>query len=255
MSVTSSSQKNTSLAGKNVIDSIGFGATTGTIDEFLEWRADLYTITNNLTSKLMFEKFKTSKPALKSMVTKEKMMNRYKKRNKHTGTSPSGRHLGHSRALFWSFIYDINNEGDKAELKEKKELIFEVHFMMLHISAVDSHVYACWKNIITCMIEKDLGSAKNYCLQVINLYEWILNLLLRLYKREMDQHCKDNHLPNKGSYGGPPGRRSINPVIIYVPQLEIAMITQRILLRFNNDDTACFNQIMPHILCLCLPSY
>ena len=26
-------------------------------------------------------------------------------------------------------------------------------------------------------------------------------------------------------------------------------------MRFNNDDTACFDRIMPHILCLCLQSY
>ena len=33
------------------------------------------------------------------------------------------------------------------------------------------------------------------------------------------------------------------------------MITQRILVRFNNDSTACFDQIIPHILCLCLRLY
>ena len=71
----------------------------------------------------------------------------------------------------------------------------------------------------------------------------------------MDQHCEDNYLLNKGSYGGRPGRRSIDPVIVDVTQVEIAMITRRILVRFNNDATACFDRIMPHILCLCLRSY
>ena len=33
------------------------------------------------------------------------------------------------------------------------------------------------------------------------------------------------------------------------------MITRRILVRFNNDATACFDRIMPHILSLCLRSY
>ena len=33
------------------------------------------------------------------------------------------------------------------------------------------------------------------------------------------------------------------------------MITRRILVRFNNDATACFDRIMPHILCLCLQLY
>ena len=105
------------------------------------------------------------------------------------------------------------------------------------------------------MIEKDLGSTKIHRLRVIHLYKCDLNLLLGLYMQEMDQHCEDNYLLNKGSYGGRPGRRSIDPVIVDVTQVEIAMITRRILVRFNNDATACFNRIMPHILCLCLRSY
>ena len=65
------------------------------------------------------------------MVAKEKMMNRYKKWNKHTAKSLSGRHLGHFHAFFRPLKYDISNEGDKAELEEKKEAIIDVHFMML----------------------------------------------------------------------------------------------------------------------------
>ena len=131
----------------------------------------------------------------------------------------------------------------------------DVHFMMLQLAAINSHVYAWWKNILTCIIEKDLGSTKIHRLQVIHLYECDLNLLLGLYMREMNQHCEDNYQLNKESYGGRPGRRSIDPVIVGVTQVEIAMVTRRILVRFNNDATACFNQIMPHILCLCLQSY
>ena len=69
---------------------------------------------------------------------------------------------------------------------------------------------------------------------------------------KMNQHYKDNYLLNKESYGGKPGRRSTNPVIVDVTQVEIVMITQRILVRFSNDAAASFNQIMPHILYLCL---
>ena len=55
--------------------------------------------------------------------------------------------------------------------------------------------------------------------------------------QKMDQHCKDIHLLNKGSCGGRPGSRSIDPVIVDVTQVEIAMITQQIFVRFNNDAT------------------
>ena len=140
-------------------------------------------------------------------------------------------------------------------LEEKREIIINVHFMMLKIASKNQHVYTRWRNILTCMIEKDLGSAKFHRLRVIHLYKCDLNLLLGLYMREMYQHCEENHLLNKDSYGGRPGRRFIDPVIVDVTQVEIAMITRRILVRFNNNATACFDRIMPHILCLCLRSY
>ena len=140
-------------------------------------------------------------------------------------------------------------------LEDARELIINVHYMILTIAAKHKHVYARWKIILTCMIEKDLGSSKIHRIWVIHLYEYDLNLLLGLYMCEMDQHCEDNCLLNKSSYGGRPGRRSIDPVIVDVTQVEITMITRWILVRFNNDAPASFDRIIPHILCLCLRSY
>ena len=135
------------------------------------------------------------------------MMNRYKKWNERTATSPSGRHLGHFHALFRPFKYDLEDPGDKVMIEEKRDIIINVHFMMLQLAAKNRHVYARWRNILTCMIEKDVGSAKIHRLRVIHLYECNLNLLLGLYMREMDQHCENSHLLNQCSYGGRPCRR------------------------------------------------
>ena len=168
--------ENTRLAGTDVSDKIGFGVTTQISDDILEGTADIEGITDDETSKGLLRMFKTIKPAIKIELTKEKMMDRYKKWNKRTATSPSGRHLGHYHSLFRPFKYDLDNAGEKAEIKEKRELISDVHFMMLQIAAENSHVYEQWKNILTCMIEKDLGSAKIHQLRVIHLYECELNL-------------------------------------------------------------------------------
>ena len=66
--------ENTPLAGKEVINSIGFGATTQIADKILKGTADIDAITNDPTSKTLFEIFKTSKPELEIEVIKEKMM-------------------------------------------------------------------------------------------------------------------------------------------------------------------------------------
>ena len=188
--------------------------------------------------------FKTSKPELGIELTKDKMMDQYKKWNEPTETSPSGRHLGHFHALFRPFEYNLEDPGDKMDLEEKREVIIDVHFLMLQIaSKTPSYVWPVKKHS-HLHDRDDLESAKIYCLRVIHLYECNLNLLLGLYMRGLDQHCEDNHLLNKGLYGGRPGRRSI----VHVTQVEITMITRRILVRFNNDATACFDRIMPHIV-------
>ena len=97
--------------------------------------------------------------------------------------------------------------------------------------------------------------SKNLSPTIIHFYECDLNLLLGLYMQEMDQHCKDNHLLIKASHSRQLDRTSIDQGIIDVIQVEIAMITWQILVRFNNDATAYFDCIMPHLLCLCLRSY
>ena len=59
----------------------------------------------------------------------------------------------------------------------------------------------------------------------------------------------------KERYGSGENRRAVDPVIVDIIQTEILMINQTILVRFNNDSTACFDRIMPHILSLCLRLY
>ena len=90
----------TPLAEEEVCDTIGWGATTPTANEILARTANIDAITVNPDGKRLLEQFHTSKPDLKIEVTIDKMINRYKKWNACTATSPSGRHLGHFHALF-----------------------------------------------------------------------------------------------------------------------------------------------------------
>jgi hypothetical protein len=87
------------------------------------------------------------------------------------------------------------------------------------------------------------------------LYEYDLNLQFSIFFRELDQHCEDNVLINKGVYGCRPNRRAIDPVFVDVTQTEMAMVTRKPLVKFNNDATSCFDRILVHLLNLCLRSY
>ena len=87
-------------------------------------------------------------------------MDKYKIWDESTATSPSGSHLGHFHALFKPFKFKDTGDRIKIKIKEKSEPIIEVHFIMLQIAAIQSHVYKRWTNILTCMIEKDPGYDK-----------------------------------------------------------------------------------------------
>ena len=133
----------TPLAEEEVCDTIGWVATTPTANNILAGTANIDAITVDPDSKSLLEQFHTSKPDLKIEVTIDNMMNRYKKWNERTATSPSGRHLGHFHALFRPFKYDLNDlGGDKVWMEEQRDLIINVHFMMLQIVAKNQHVYA-----------------------------------------------------------------------------------------------------------------
>lgn len=121
--------------------------------------ADILLLTTDSMSCALFEIFGITKPELKIKMTKDKMMNKYKHWDKQTATSPSGRHLGHFHSLFKTFKF--KNSVEKANIEEKRDEIVQVHFIMLSIAAIYSHLYDLWLNILTSMIENDPGSAKS----------------------------------------------------------------------------------------------
>ena len=66
--------ENTPLAGTDVSEKIGWGATTQIADDIIEGTADIDDITDDTTGKKLLEMFQTSTPALTIEITKEKMM-------------------------------------------------------------------------------------------------------------------------------------------------------------------------------------
>jgi hypothetical protein len=190
---------------------------------------------------------------LKIEITAEKMMDKYRRWKERTSTSPSGRHLGHFHALFRPL--KAKDDDDRDRLEGIRTDIIEMHAKMLQTAYDNEHVYKRWEYILTCMLGKDTGIPRIHRLRVIHLYECDLNLQFLIFFRELDQHCEDNYLINKGVYGCRPNRRAIDPVFVDVTQTEMAMVTRKPLVKFNNDATACFDRILVHLLNLCLRSY
>jgi hypothetical protein len=126
---------------------------------------------------------------------------------------------------------------------------------MLQNAYDKEHVYRRWEYILPCMLGKDISIPRIHRLRVIcniiHLYECNLNLLFSIFFRELDQHCGDDYLINKGVYGCRPNRKAIDLVFVNVMQTEMDMVTRTTLVKFNNDVTSCFDRILVHLLNLC----
>ena len=269
----------TPLAHTDCINALGFGATTPTAQQFLDGTADPSSLTEDIASQLLLQAMKRESEPIQVHLTADIMMARYKTWNETTTTSVgSGRHLGHYAALHKPFKYiqpvtkPINPYDKKKQREHKKRqtisteeeyelidnmrtTIILLHHLMLQISIKNRHVYTRWLDVITQMIEKDPGNPLIHRLRVIHLYECDYNLLLGIYFRKLQQHIEDRSLLNDGCFGGRPNKRAIDPVLIDVTQTEIAIITRRPLVRFNNDMTSCFDRIMSHLATLNIQSF
>jgi hypothetical protein len=243
----------TPLATPEAIRKIGFGADTDRSEQLLEGTDDPTDITDDEWSRYLITSMKRHSKELDIKITKEKMMDKYTRWKERTSTSPSGRHLGHFHALFRPL--KAKDDEDRDRLEGKRTDIIELHANMLQTAYENEHVYQRWEYILTCMLGKDSGIPRIHRLRVIHLYECDLNLLFSIFFRELDQHCEDNYLINKGVYGCRPNRRAIDPVFVDVTQTEMAMVTRKPLVKFNNDATACFDRILVHLLNLCLRSF
>ncbi|OEU23095.1 hypothetical protein FRACYDRAFT_233261 [Fragilariopsis cylindrus CCMP1102] len=242
----------TPLASPEVIRKIGFGADTKTAQHLLDGTGDPTDITDDEWSRFLLTSMKRNSEELKIEITAEKMMEKYRRWKERTSTSPSGRHLGHFHSLFRPL--KAKNKKHREQLDDIRDETIDLHATMLQTAYDNEHVYKRWEYILTCMLAKESGIPRIHRLQVIHLYECDLNLLFSLFFRELDQHCEDNFLLNKGVYGCRPNRRAMDPVFVDVTQNEMAMVTRKALVKFNNDATACFDRILVHLLSLCLQS-
>ena len=128
-----------------------------------------------------------------------------------TTTSPSGRHLGHYRALLQTL--PVGNKAAEAT-DYKRGMLASMHHSILEYSLQNGHAFQRWKKVVNVMIEKEPGNPKIHRLRVIHLYEADYNVILGAKWRELIHHCEENHLLHPNLYGARPGREALDPVFI-----------------------------------------
>ena len=145
-----------------------------------------------------------------------------------TSTSPSGRHLGHYKAI----------------VQDPTLLRCLTQFMNIVIQSGIS--VPRWSNAITVLLEKDPGQQPRiHRLRIIHLFEADLIFFLKLqWGRRLVHRAVDLNLLHEGQYGSTPLQTALDPIMLTQLTVDLCQALKHDLARFDNDASACYDKII-----------
>ena len=119
-------------------------------------------------------------------ISKEEFKEGFKHWKETTSTLPSGRHLGHYRALL---AYEEAPDDEESPTISKR--YWEALTAMINICIKHSVILPRWSIVVNAMIEKIPGTPRLDKLRVIHLFEADLNLVFGiLFSIRMMKQCE-----------------------------------------------------------------
>jgi hypothetical protein len=163
--------------------------------------------------------------------------------DERTSTSPgTNMHLGHLKA-YWARHNLVIGSKEEDEMNDLCDKILRGHLLLLNYSLQFGYSFNSWKTIINTMLDKDNGSPKIHRLRVIHLYEADYNLILGVKWRALLQHACKSDLINPSQYGSQPGKEATDAAYIRELEYDIARLTRKSVVHFDNNATSCYDRI------------
>jgi hypothetical protein len=168
-------------------------------------------------------------------ITKEKFQALYKHLHEKTSSSPSGRHVGHYKAI--ATFEDLS----------------EVWAAMMHIPHLAGFSPRRWQKVVDVMLEKSPGNSKLHRLRIIALQESDFNQSNRLaVGRLVMHHLEDTMRIPKMQHGSRPAKLCISAVLNKQLQFEIRRYQKKPIAYIENDATGCYDRIVNPLVLLFL---
>lgn len=144
-----------------------------------------------------------------------------------TSTSPSGRHLGHYKAL----IQDPD--------------LLTCFTQFLNIALFHGIALPRWCNATNVLIEKDAGRPCINRLRIIHLFEADFNFLLKIiWGSRLVQRAVEFNLLHDGQFGSVPRKTTMDPIMLTQLTTDLSRILKVNVARFDNDASACYDRII-----------
>ena len=155
-------------------------ASTGAAKLILEgsyYNGELDTITQLLLDKCTRV---TELDILDPTITEKQKKQKYSKWRESTSTGPSGRHLGHQKALWESPCQELDNTEKANFYDHAQQKIRTLYVTMPNYAIKHQCSYARGEQVVNHMIYKEPGNTKVQRLRLIHIYKSDLNLILGL---------------------------------------------------------------------------
>ena len=167
------------------------------------------------------------KGEISSDITDDDVVHGFKGWKECTSTSPSGRHLGHYKALI------------------AHPILLKCFVQFMNIVVSRGIAIPRWCKATNVMLEKDAGKPYIHRLRIIHLFEDDYNFYLKLqWGHRLVRHAKALDLLHDSQHGSVPGRKTMDPVMLMQLTTDLCRILRHDLARFDNDASACFDRII-----------
>jgi hypothetical protein len=144
-----------------------------------------------------------------------------------TSTSPSGRHLGHYKALI------------------QHPTLLKCFSQFMNIVVLRGIAIPRWCQATNVMIEKDAGKPCINRLRIIHLFEADFNFFLKLqWGHRLVRHAVSLDLLHDSQHGSVPRRTALDPIMLTQLTSDLCRILKHDLARFDNDASACYDRII-----------
>jgi hypothetical protein len=226
---------------------INWQADTPTSDDILNGYHQLDTINAIPQCQALLDTCKAASELdlLPAYITEKEFERKIQIWRETTTTSPSGRHLGHYKALFIKPIPNTEpEEPGQPTFADKQTFIRRSILAIINFCIRTGHSLERWKTIVNTMIFKETGNYKINRLRVIHIYEADFNLLLAIKWRQLIQHAEMSGTINEGLFGGRPGREAQSLTFLEELKYDLSILTRRTLFHFDNDAASCYDRII-----------